>query len=558
MMWAYTAVLLWMGALYRGYVMVRTRDFVTATYFTAAALVAAAATVRLFEAWISAAWGPYIGDLLKTVLVVGVCVALELMVRALRKATVSRRFLLARLGLAGLVTAGLIVTFVVAPIHHIKNAVDLEQVSHIPAVALNILLFNSYLAYVLIDNFFFYRRNVNTAGTNEVDLGSQVSFRLLEWGVLFGAAYAVAHLIYAVGRSVFDRQWAVLEPGGSAAAVVSLMLIALGMTAPRSAPWLERWLAAARGLRRQTPIWRDLRVVLPRASLSTLPALTPALATYRLERRVVESGQALRVARIAPETADSVKHAADPISRLAEVMAETRSSWATTQSGVQASSLLPSATTDSTWREQMLALADRYRSKKVTMRKRLFARIVTEVSGPAVVVIAGIVVVTWRNAVNAAAVTWGAVAILLCACLPMAYVVRGVRAGKWVDHHIPDRDNRSVPLLVGFGSMAAALLLLLAEKAPSELTSLIVAHIAGLTVIIVITRFWKVSVHAASSGALVGLLLALYGAWALFGLLALALVMWSRTVLDAHTWAQVTVGASVGLTVMMAVFTGLR
>jgi membrane-associated phospholipid phosphatase len=178
-----------------------------------------------------------------------------------------------------------------------------------------------------------------------------------------------------------------------------------------------------------------------------------------------------------------------------------------------------------------------------------FARVITEVSGPAILVVVGLVVVAARNAGHSAGAAWGGVAILLCAVVPMVYVARGVRAGKWSDHHVSRREQRAVPLLVAAVSITAAAVLLVVVHAPSELISLVLAQLAGLLIVLVVTTFWKVSVHAATAGGLLGVLTVLYGSWALLGAALVLLIGWSRTVLDAHSWPQVIVGAAIGFAV---------
>lgn len=186
------------------------------------------------------------------------------------------------------------------------------------------------------------------------------------------------------------------------------------------------------------------------------------------------------------------------------------------------------------------------------------ARVVTEISSPVVLVILGLVVIAIRNADRGAGAAWVGVAIILCAALPMGYVIKGVRAGRWTDHHVGQRDQRAVPLLVAIGSVAIGALLLVLVHAPSELTAIVLAELAGLVVVLIVTQFWKISIHAATAGGLLGVFLVLYGPWALVGLIPLAVIAWSRTVLDAHTVAQVTVGAATGFAVAVLVFSTLR
>jgi membrane-associated phospholipid phosphatase len=174
------------------------------------------------------------------------------------------------------------------------------------------------------------------------------------------------------------------------------------------------------------------------------------------------------------------------------------------------------------------------------------ATVITEISAPAVCVVAGMIVVTWLSADTGVAAAWSALAIVLCAGVPMAYVVKGVRAGKWSDHHIGRREQRTVPILVALGSITVATGLLVLVQAPRELVALVLAQMAGLLVVLAITRFWKVSIHCATAAGLVGVFVVLFGPWALLGLAALPLIAWARVTLDAHTWPQVTVGATIG------------
>lgn len=191
-------------------------------------------------------------------------------------------------------------------------------------------------------------------------------------------------------------------------------------------------------------------------------------------------------------------------------------------------------------------------------RREALAKVVTEVSGPAIMVMVNLVIVAARNASHGAGAAWGAVAVLLCAGVPMAYVAKGVKTGKWSDHHVPDRRQRHMPLLVGLVCIATASVLLSVVRAPRELIALVLSQLVGLIVVMAVTRFWKISVHSSAAGGFVGILVAIYGLWAVLGVLPLALVAWSRTVLDAHTWPQVIVGAASGATVALTVFPLLR
>jgi len=140
----------------------------------------------------------------------------------------------------------------------------------------------------------------------------------------------------------------------------------------------------------------------------------------------------------------------------------------------------------------------------------------------------------------------------------MAYIVKGARDGKWSDHHVGEREHRGVPLTIGVVSVSVAIALLVAVHAPRELIALVVAMLAGLVAVLAVTRFWKVSIHTSVAAGFLGVLLVVYGPWALAGTAVLVAVAWSRTVLDAHTWPQVVVGAAIGFAAAVTVFPALR
>ncbi len=196
------------------------------------------------------------------------------------------------------------------------------------------------------------------------------------------------------------------------------------------------------------------------------------------------------------------------------------------------------------------------RGSVVRSGERTVAKVITEVLAPAILVIGILMVVAIRNLHRSSegSAAWAGVAILLCAGVPMAYVLRGVRAGRWADHHVASRAHRRIPLLVGSCSIAAAGVLLIVVRAPSELIALVVAQFVVLVTVAGITHYWKISVHTATAGGVVGILTALYGPWALLGLLAVALIGWSRMVLGAHNRDQLIAGAVVGFPVAVILF----
>ncbi len=185
----------------------------------------------------------------------------------------------------------------------------------------------------------------------------------------------------------------------------------------------------------------------------------------------------------------------------------------------------------------------------------VWARVLSEVFAPWVIVIALSGAVAWRATHEALpTVLWGLLIALTSSVLPMGVIVWGARRGRWDGHHVRDRKGRLVPFVTLIVLSALCLGLLLAWEAPRMLVALDVAMLAALLVSGVITAWWKVSMHAAVAAGAVVILAAAYTAWLLPLLLVVASVCWSRVRLGDHTVAQVTVGTVLGIVVGGGVF----
>lgn len=206
------------------------------------------------------------------------------------------------------------------------------------------------------------------------------------------------------------------------------------------------------------------------------------------------------------------------------------------------------------------AMEDRTsRDRQRTPFRRRLARLVTEVFAPTPLSALVLAVVALRSAASTGeALLWGAVAILFVTVIPFAYIVRGVRRRTLTDHHVRRREQRTLPLLFGIASVVVLLALVVLLGAPHDLIALIVATVAGLAISLLITLFWKISVHAGATAGAFTILAILFGPWFLLFSPLVALIAWSRVELGDHTPAQVIAGTGVGAAVAFTVFTLLR
>ncbi|MEU5903614.1 phosphatase PAP2 family protein [Micromonospora sp. NPDC047527] len=187
------------------------------------------------------------------------------------------------------------------------------------------------------------------------------------------------------------------------------------------------------------------------------------------------------------------------------------------------------------------------------------ARLVTELTAPAVLVSLLMIAVSWHSSPgNGRGLAWGLLATLFVTGIPFAYIVGGVRRGRLTDHHIGRREQRRVPLLVGLGSVATGLALLTVLGAPRPLLALAVAGLVGLVVAVSVSHWWKMSIHSAVAAGTLVILSMTFGRGLLVAAPLLAVVGWSRVRLRDHTVPQVLAGGVLGALIAALAFGLLR
>lgn len=115
----------------------------------------------------------------------------------------------------------------------------------------------------------------------------------------------------------------------------------------------------------------------------------------------------------------------------------------------------------------------------------------------------------------------------------------------WID--TDERAERFLPFIVGIVSYFAGFLVLMATSAPTIIQSLMFCYATNTLLILLITVWWKVSVHTtAASGPLVALTYN-FGSVILPFYLIIPLVGISRLILRKHTILQVIMGMVIGI-----------
>ena len=108
------------------------------------------------------------------------------------------------------------------------------------------------------------------------------------------------------------------------------------------------------------------------------------------------------------------------------------------------------------------------------------------------------------------------------------------------------REERIMPLFLGVVYAIFGFLLLHIQEAGLLIKGLMFCTITNTIVIIIITRYWKISIHTMGISGLLSVLWIHGKEYPLIMFMILLLVAYSRVTLKAHTIPQVTIGLLLG------------
>lgn len=183
------------------------------------------------------------------------------------------------------------------------------------------------------------------------------------------------------------------------------------------------------------------------------------------------------------------------------------------------------------------------------------ARIITEIFAPSPLAAVVLIIVAWRySPTTGDALKWAILGILFAPVTPLLYLLRQMRHGKVSDHHVRQREQRAGIILFTLACGSIALVVLLRLGAPSQVIGLVCSGAAGLIVALVITRYWKISIHTGVAAGIVVVFIQLFGWGTLLLAPLVALIGWARVTVGDHTPAQVVTGAMVSAIVSGTTF----
>jgi membrane-associated phospholipid phosphatase len=190
------------------------------------------------------------------------------------------------------------------------------------------------------------------------------------------------------------------------------------------------------------------------------------------------------------------------------------------------------------------------------MKERL-ARLISNINNPFLVIIVVLLMLAFKATYTTTdAVKWAAISLVLSVLPIFILIVSMIRRKKLDGLFVNPREQRNV--IYGLASLLSALGcgLLWYLKAPRLLSVTFTAGLAAIVIFMTINYFWKISLHTAFTAATVMVVSLVYGVAAVWTLILLPLVAWSRIELKQHSLIQVISATLLAAGIVAAVFGG--
>ena len=178
------------------------------------------------------------------------------------------------------------------------------------------------------------------------------------------------------------------------------------------------------------------------------------------------------------------------------------------------------------------------------------ARVISDTFSPPVLAVPGLLLGAYFSA-TPGIYSLALVYFLVGVVAPVMYVLWLVRIGSITDFHIPDRRDRRGPFLASLGCGILAVGLLAYLGAPATFIAPVIALLAETLILFLITLFWQVSIHTATTAGVVTFAIYVLGSEAVLLTLLVPLVAWARVYLERHTITQTVWGTLIGTGVFM-------
>lgn len=181
-------------------------------------------------------------------------------------------------------------------------------------------------------------------------------------------------------------------------------------------------------------------------------------------------------------------------------------------------------------------------SRLASLLSLLFSPFVVPIA--AILLLVRVYAQTWEQSA-----LWTTITVLFITIIPFLYIYVKVKQGKLTDIHIVIRGQRIMPLLFAQLSALIGVFILYLLGAPKGLIHLGICYIVNGIIFILITQFWKISLHSAVVAGCVTALAYIVTPKMAFLFFLIPIVAWARIQKKRHTLIQNLAGAIIAIIV---------
>lgn len=177
--------------------------------------------------------------------------------------------------------------------------------------------------------------------------------------------------------------------------------------------------------------------------------------------------------------------------------------------------------------------------------KEPLANFISTVSNPPLVAIPVFLVINYALLYEGDWLWFSTISIFFVSILPIITSSLWIKK-KNLEVDMPQREDRIYPLLLVILSYTIGVVVLYTLGAPLLTTVLMICYLTNTIVVLMISLYWKISIHAMGIAGPATVIIYLFGWPGLLFSLLVPLVLWSRLYLKRHTSAQLMVGTGLG------------
>ncbi|HEX8931993.1 MAG TPA: hypothetical protein VF810_02455 [Patescibacteria group bacterium] len=186
--------------------------------------------------------------------------------------------------------------------------------------------------------------------------------------------------------------------------------------------------------------------------------------------------------------------------------------------------------------------------------KLSLAKVISIILNPMAVALFAPFLVIYRSTLDVNAAIYWSLYTLIFVFVMTVIVATGVRKKIFTDLDVSRREQRPIIFLIGILFTAVYILSLFFLHAPFILYVLAVGVILGVSIVGLINRRVKASVHVAAVTALILPVAFSFGHYYLLLLLLIPLIAWARLKTKRHTLTEILVGGAVGGLLSMSIY----